>query len=264
MKVPVENIEVRFFENIYRQTIEKTKRFNRYELERGRKILETKEECDQYLIVYGGMHYHKLISAFQSTQFENVIDRNIEIIDWGSGIATASTILVDYLIEKRIGLNIEKITLIEPSEFATNKGINLLKRVFQNDEEVETVIKVVNKSINGLSCDDIKTESENIKVHLFSNIVDVQNIELNHLYDIVTSCFKETNRIICTSPKNDLEDRIRLDEFYNLFNAEHDLMYEHITSADIVAEDFRINSWGFEERSIKRYEKQFTIYLSPF
>lgn len=261
MKIPLENIQTRFFENIYKQTIAKTDRFYSYQLERGRKILSTEEECIQYLIVYGGMHYHKLISAFGSTQFENVVGRNIEIIDWGSGIATASTVLIDYLIDKQIGLNIEKITLIEPSISATNKGKELLCKIFQNDENIYGSIKVINKSINDVNCEDIETEPENIKVHLFSNIVDVQGIELNHLYDLVVSCFYETNRIICTSPKNDYEDRVRLDEFYKLFNSNWDLRYYKETSADIVAEDFRISTWDFEERPIKRYEKQFTISL---
>ena len=263
MRIPLENIQTRFFEDIFRQTINTTERFYSYELGRGRKVLESEEECVQYLIIYGAMHYHKLINAFQATRFENVIDRNIEIIDWGSGIATASTILIDYLIENGIALNIEKITLIEPSKFATDKGVELLKRIFQNDDNIENIIRIVNKSINDLTCEDIETRAENIKVHLFSNIVDVQGIELNHLYRIVTSCFQETNRIICTSPKNNLEDRIRLDEFYSLFNNEYDLMFERNTSADITADDFRINTWSFEERSIKRYEKQFTINLPP-
>ena len=91
--------------------------------------------------------------------------------------------------------------------------------------------------------------------------MDVQGIELNHLYNLVVSCFHETNRIICTSPKNDYEDRIRLDEFYKLFSSNWDLKYNRETSADIIAEDFRINTWSFEERPIKRYEKQFTISL---
>jgi len=261
MRIPQENIQNRFFENIYRQTIEETPRFNRYSLERGRKILESTEECIQYLVVYGGMHYHKLIAAFQSTQFANIAGRNVEIIDWGSGIATASCILIDYLIGSGIDVNIERITLIEPSIYATDYGCELLVNIFQNNADTNEIIRVINKSINDVKCEDIETEPENIKVHLFSNIVDVQGIELNHLYNLAVSCFHETNRIICTSPKNDHEDRVRLDEFYKLFSSNWDLKYNRETSADIIAEDFRINTWSFEERPIKRYEKQFTISL---
>ena len=71
-------------------------------------------------------------------------------------------------------------------------------------------------------------------------------------------------KLIQSNNLDDLEDRIRLDEFYNLFNAEYDLMYERNTSADIISEDFRITTWSFEKRPIKRYEKQFTINLPPF
>jgi hypothetical protein len=263
MQIPTENVETRFFENIYRQTISETERFYRYELGRGRKILESEEECVQYLVVYGGMHYHKLISAFRSTQFENIAGRNIEIIDWGSGIATASCILIDYLIEKNIVLNVERITLIEPSIYATNKGCELLKKIFQDNQDVGNIIKVVNKSLDDLACDDFETNSSSIKVHLFSNIIDVQGIDLNHLYSVLTNCFQGINRIICISPYNDPPDRIRLDNFFTLFNLEN-LKYIVESSDDITGEIFLYNGWQFRKKVIKRHEKQFTINLTPF
>ena len=262
MQIPIENVETRFFENIYTQTINETARFYNYDLGRGRKILESEEECVQYLVVYGGMHYHKLISAFRSTQFENIAGRNIEIIDWGSGIATASCILIDYLIEKNIVLNVEKITLIEPSTYATQKGCELLRSIFQENQNVRNIIKVVNKNLDDLTLDDFETNSDTIKVHLFSNIIDVQGINLRHLHSVLTNCFQGTNRIICISPFNDETDRIRLDEFNGLFANENPKNIVE-SSVTIINKVFITMSWEFQNRRISRYEKQFTINLTP-
>ena len=263
MRIPLETIQIRFFENIYKQTVNETERFYGYNLERGRKILESEEECNQYLVVYGGIHYHKLVSAFRSTQFENIVGRSVEIVDWGSGIATASCVLIDYLIAQNINLEVQRITLIEPSVCATNKGRELLRRIFQDSQDIENIIRVVNKSINDLACDDFQTNPDNIKIHLFSNIIDVQGIDLNHLHSILTNCFQGVNRIICTSPFNDPEDRTRLDTFYRLFTNENprNVVESNVT---IIDEIFITTDWSFQNRRISRYEKQFTIYLTPF
>ena len=210
------------------------------------------------------MHYHKLIYAFRSTKFENIAGRNIEIIDWGSGIATASCILIDYLIDRNIVFDVEKITLIEPSIHATNKGRELLRRIFQDNQNVENIIKVINKSLNDLTCDDFETNADAIKIHLFSNIIDVQGIDLNHLHSVLTNCFKGINRVICTSPYNNEEDRTRLDTFYGLFPNEN-LKYIFESGDDITGDVFVvINTWEFRNRVVTRYEKQFTINLTPF
>jgi hypothetical protein len=263
MQIPIENVKVRFFEHIYKQTISETSRFNRYELARGRKTLESEEECIQYLVVYGGMHYHKLVEAYKSTQFENITGRNVEIIDWGSGIATASCILIDHLIERKVNINVEKITLIEPSAFATNKGQELLQQIFQENRNTVDIIKVVNKNINELTNSDFETNADSIKVHLFSNIIDVQNLNLQHLHKVLINCFRGINRIICTSPYNDDEDRTRLDAFFSLFPSEN-LRYVVEASDDITDEVFIVGSWSYQNRNVTRYEKQFTIDLTPF
>lgn len=209
------------------------------------------------------MHYHKLIAAFQSTQFANIAGRNIEIVDWGSGIATASCILIDYLIGSGIDVNIERIILIEPSVYATDYGYKLLVNIFQDNADTNKIIKVINKSINDLNCNDLATNTDNIKVHLFSNIIDVQGIDLNHIYQTLTDCFQGINRVICTSPYNDEQDRTRLDTFFNLFPVEN-LRYIVQSADDIVGEVFVVNNWEFVNRRIKRYEKQFTIDLTRF
>jgi hypothetical protein len=263
MQIPIENIKVRFFENIYEQTISEIAGFTNYDLARGRKVLESEKECNQYLVVYGGMHYYKLVEAYKSTQFENISGRNVEIIDWGSGIATASCILIDHLIERKVKINVLKITLVEPSVFATNKGQELLKQIFQEDRNIVDIIKVVNKSINELTNKDFETNADSIKIHLFSNIIDVQDVDLKYLYDLVTTSFQGKNRLICTSPKNDLEDRTRLDTFFNLFTGESK-KYIVEASDDIIGKIFKTTSQKFADHRVTRYEKQFTIDLTPF
>jgi hypothetical protein len=262
MQIPIENVKVRFFESIYKKATETTE-VRKYDLARGRKTLVSEDECNQYLVVYGGMHYHKLVEAYKSTKFENIEGRNVEIIDWGSGIATASCILIDHLIERKVNINIVKITLIEPSIFATNKGRDLLQQIFQDNREVTNIIRVVNKNINKLTGSDFETNAESIKVHLFSNIIDVQGVDLRYLFGLVTTCFQGKNRLICTSPKNDLEDRTRLDTFFELF-ADEGVKYIEEKDKDIVGKIFMTTSQKFTDYNVTRYEKQFTIDLTPF
>ena len=151
MKLPIENIKIRFFDNIYKTTVTKANLTVPFDsLDNGTKILETEEECERYIALYGGHHFHKLRAAFASTNFPYLNGRNVEIIDWGCGQAIATCVLLDYFIENRISPNILKITLVEPSEIATAKGRNLIVQMFQNNENVRNTISLVNKKFDDL------------------------------------------------------------------------------------------------------------------
>jgi len=56
----------------------------------------------------------KLYSSFDkvSHQLDN---QTINIIDWGCGQALATSLLIDYIKEKKLNIKLSNITLIEPS-----------------------------------------------------------------------------------------------------------------------------------------------------
>ncbi len=264
MRIPSGNSQNRFFENIYKTTVEKVPKPIQFAgLDYGIKVLETEEECDRYIALYGGHHFHKLKAAFASTNFNFLHGKNIEIIDWGCGQAVATCVLIDYLIENRISPNILRITLVEPSEIATIKGCEFISQMFQN-KNVDETIKIINETLDNLVAEDFETDYENIKVHLFSNIIDVEMFNVKNLYNLIVKRFSGLNRFICTSPNNHPRRTKRLDEFCKLFsdNYETNLFYECAEST--LGKVFKVTSGKYEDIKIKRYEKQFSVNLPPF
>ena len=262
MNIPnLEEAKERFFDAIYRPSIPRAnfqKPFD--DLDRGTRILNTEAECNQYIALYAGHHFYKLYAAFASTQFENINSREVEIVDWGCGQALATCILIDYLIERGINLDVSSITLIEPSEIALQCGYTYIKQIFQNDVAIESVVRRVNKSIDDLLPIDLVSQPNVIKIHLFSNIIDVEGFDLARLHRLIVNSFQGVNRVICTSPDNFRQQR--LDTFYNFFSQSHQPTRVVSLKDAIFGEVFYAANNRFEQRRIGRCEKQFTVNLT--
>ncbi|MBG1263140.1 hypothetical protein [Nostoc commune] len=253
-------IQVRFFEDIYKSKIEKLPFLRDVDIDHGRKVLNTEAECDKYIALYGGHHFHKLYAAFPSTNFLYTEGKSIEIIDWGCGQALATCVLIDYLIEKCISPKIQSITLIEPSSIALERGDSFVCQMLQSAFSNNSLIKRVNKCIDNLNSSDFVSSPSNIKIHLFSNILDVEAFDLNKLYQLIINCFEGFNRIICTSPYSNTKN-YRIDTFYNLFN-EYPIVKRSFYSGEaIYKEVFYNKTRRFEISKIQRYERQFTIKI---
>lgn len=252
---------IRFFDSIYRPNVKRANPQKPFDnLDGGTRVLSNETECNQYMALYCGHHFYKLYSAYSSTRFENIEGRNVEIVDWGCGQALATCILIDYLINIGIKLNVSSITLIEPSAIALQCGCNYVRQMFQNDAAVDSAIRKVSKYIDELSVTDLISDSGNIKIHLFSNIIDVEGFDLSQLHQLMISSFQGTNRLICTSPDNLRKQR--LDAFYHLFLQSHQLASESNSSEEIYGEIFYVANRRFEQRGIGRYERQFTVNLT--
>jgi hypothetical protein len=262
MNIPsLEEARIRFFHNIYRPSIVRAnfqKPFD--DLDRGTRVLKNETECNQYIALYGGHHFYKLYAAYASTRFESIEGEDIEIIDWGCGQALATCILIDYLIEIGIKPNVLSVTLIEPSLVALQCGYNHVQQMFQNDASVKSVVRKINKYIDNLVSTDLVSEPNHIKIHLFSNILDVEGFNLIQLHQLVVNSFQGHNRIICTSPDNSRQHR--LDTFYSLFSQSHQLARVSSTSEAIYGEVFYAANRRFEQRRIGRCERQFTVNLT--
>jgi hypothetical protein len=252
--------QIRFISSIYRASVTEAAIRPRFDnLDYGTRVLSDESECISYIALYGGHHFYKLYAAYASTKFENIEGRDIEIIDWGCGQALATCVLIDYLIEKNINLNVSSITLIEPSTFALQRGQSLVQRMFQNNPSTHSVVRLVNKYIDALTPNDLVSEPDSIKIHLFSNIIDVEGFDLTQLYQLICSSFHGINRVICTSPDNARQQR--LETFYNLFPS-HQVSRASSSSEPINREVFYAATGRYEERRIGRYERQFTVNLT--
>lgn len=177
-------------------------------LGRGTSILKEEAQLYAYLNSYGNSHYAKMISALEKLHIkENNYD--FELFDWGCGQGLASIVFM----EKYNSLNITNITLIEPSEISIKRACLHIKHYNQSSK-----IKTICKSIDSLSVEDLKNKKDNIKIHLFSNILDIDGYSLNRLFELIKDSQNGINYFVCISPYiNDVKaDRVH--SFSRLFS----------------------------------------------
>lgn len=164
---------------------------------RGVHPLQSEAEMFTYLKSFGLMHQAKLNCCFDNFPFTDITNA-IEIIDWGCGQALATVVLNDYLKEKNINhINIDKIILIEPSELCLKRAA--LHTVLTDlSENIITVCK----GFNHLNYDDVNTNPNSTKIHLFSNVIDIdENIfSQDRLIELIQNTQCGMNYFVCSSP----------------------------------------------------------------
>jgi hypothetical protein len=184
----------------------------RNSLGRGTYVLTKPEQMVLYLRNYGNMHKAKIETSLQNV-IDEIKNNSIEIIDWGRGQALASMVFIDLIKEQNLNSVIKQVILIEPSEVCLKRGALHLKQYDQN-----LIVKTVLKEFDQLTLQDIKVSNENIKVHLFSNILDVERFSIYHLSNLISNSSKGGNYFICISPYIDDIRSARLDFFFKHFS----------------------------------------------
>lgn len=185
---------------------------------RGVNPLRSEMEMFIYLKRYGNMHKSKLLSALNRLPFEG-IDNPVEIIDWGCGQGLASLVLIDYLKENRINLDISKIILIEPSELSLKRAA-LHVTLSQNTFIVKTICSV----FNSLSAGDVLTNNNHTKIHLFSNVLDIDEtlFSQSNLIRLIEQSQSGSNYFACVSPYINDEKTDRVEAFQRHFENNYD------------------------------------------
>lgn len=183
-----------------------------WSLQRGVKVLTEQNQLLAYLNSYGKMHQAKIMSAITVIN-ENDLKNEIEIYDWGCGQGLASMCLLEYLNNKNYTYNLDKITLIEPSEIAIKRASLHVKK-FNSDCQIITL----NKDLDSLLDLDFSSDVNNIKIHLFSNILDIDLFSMNNLISLIKNNFKGNNIFICVSPFVSQLKTERIDGFVNSFS----------------------------------------------
>ena len=181
-------------------------------LDRGVALLDTHELLCQYLYSFGNMHQAKLLDAFKYLP-KNLINHSFEIIDWGCGQAMGTINLFDFLQYNSSISNVKKVTLIEPSEIALNRAVDLVK-CYQNQNDFE--LKSYANFFESLDQSEIISQSDLPIVHIFSNILDVAQIDLKYLASLVDGNKNKNQFLVCVGPLNPMNQRI--DAFLNYFN----------------------------------------------
>ncbi|MCR4922276.1 MAG: DEAD/DEAH box helicase [Bacteroidaceae bacterium] len=166
-------------------------------------------QLDAYLAAYVDWHKGKLEKAFEL--LDDVLPRQINIIDWGCGQALATIFIFDYIKSRRLACSIQEVILIEPSNVALERAEFLINRINPNIS-----IRSINKKLDEVTSNDLKFRNNIPVYHLFSNILDIGGIDLKHLSQILYTNTSAFNTIICVSPYY-YSGNVRITSFFNYF-----------------------------------------------
>ena len=157
---------------------------------RGKKPLETFEECEQYWHSYSGLMSDSLEQIFNNHEpniaknFNSILSihspeikskiNSAQIIDYGCGQGSAIITMLD----KFSKTNIKSITLIEKS----NLALNLAKTILSiHSPEFKSRIKTFNSEIDNIHSNYFDQDEETVTIHLFSNILDIGVVDIDGL-----------------------------------------------------------------------------------
>ena len=171
-------------------------------LAHGTAILQDEEQLCCYLASYGEMHQGKLACAFTKFPYLNM-DKNIEIIDWGCGQGLASIYFIDNLRQYNLLEKLQKVTLIEPSYAALSRAELHLRQAVGDSVYIETLNYYLPSTVESLKANAIGGIhiEEPICIHLFSNILDIPQIDLKELAYLVSSSGYR-HYFVCVGPVN--------------------------------------------------------------
>ena len=199
----IRNISVRQYRSF--DKIERDRLF--YELKRCVEVILDFNLMYTYLYSVGNMHKAKLQSAFEVSQFDNFSSK-VNILDWGCGQGIASMIF----IEKYGADIVNNITLIEPSEIAIKRAALHIKKY-----NPAISIKTICKKLDDLTEQDIKKSTTDTTIHLFSNILDIDDYKQSHLIDLIEATLSNINYFVCASPYIDDVKTEKLESFKRYF-----------------------------------------------
>ena len=78
-------------------------------------------------------------------------------------------------------------------------------------------VKTVLKDIDSITKEDLNCDGNSIKIHLFSNILDVDGYSMEHLISIIEQTQKGINYFVCVSPYITDAKTARIDKFVQHF-----------------------------------------------
>jgi hypothetical protein len=199
------------------------------ELGQGINILTSEEQLSQYIYSYGKMHKAKLVQAFSVfiPKHLDSLGSFANIIDYGCGQGLGTVALIDYLNASGTACDYTKTILIEPSIVALRRAsthvVVSLKTLTWPAHTYQQIFPI-SKKISDISEKDLETWDNAIKFHVFSNILDIEEFEINKLCEKISNTQKGINYFICVSPNfyadgtNKRNQRLRA--FMSFFNVE--------------------------------------------
>lgn len=224
-----------------------------HSLNSGTALIQTPAQATAYLAAYGHMHRLKLISAFDALFSQLKPGRQqLDVIDWGCGQGLASGVLLDYVGQHRLALTPARFTLIEPSALALSRAADHLSLL------TSAPVRRLLHTADGLPNALLTTDPAKVKLHLFSNLLDMEVVNYAMIARTIKTTQTGQNWFVCVSPAIiDFRNR-RLREFRGLFT-------QPTTLSDrtdcLPGQVFSMGKCAYITYSVKRTECLFTVQL---
>ena len=164
-------------------------------LDHGAALLASKSQLKAYLHFYGSIHQAKLLQAFENIPKKIWSEGGVSIIDYGCGQGIAEMVLSDYIASKWIDNDFVKdFTLIEPSRENLLQAVEYVQAFYLEG-------KIRHYCINDkqITKEHINTITNTI-IHIFSNVIDLEEFEGDRIADILSQDKSNNNIIVCVSP----------------------------------------------------------------
>ena len=178
------------------------------ELDRGRAIPETLDQLNYYWQSHVPMIKSQWENVFKNCRVDSC-DKDVEIIDYGcrDGLATLLFLEKFYSDFKK---GISKIKLIEPSSLALKRARIISQRYSPN-------IVHINKKLDDLETKDLETDQSLWKIHLFSNILDIDDFDLSTLFNEIIKSKGDHTFLAVSHDRNFKGGTPRLEHIYRAF-----------------------------------------------
>ena len=178
-------------------------------LEHGVVPLDTEQKLNQYLAAYGNMHAEKIRMALDSLDnSEALLAAPVSIVDWGCGQGLATCCFFDWLHNNEIDFaRVSRVHLIEPSALALQRAQTNIDN-YKSEYNGQFEIKAINKFINNIHPEDFYNHEINTTLHLLSNILDIETVDLDFLAQFINNTFTGRQIFCCVGPLNNGASRI--------------------------------------------------------
>lgn len=164
-------------------------------LNHGKAYLNNSDLLDIYLCCYGDIHRGKLLMAYRELPSSIFYNDGISVIDYACGQGIADLVLFDYILDNGIDRDyISEIYLIEPSKVCLNKALNNI-----NLQSPFTPVNFINSKLEDVNYEDLATKSNTV-LHLFSNIIDIPEVNYDNVINFLNNDTEHTNIVVCVSP----------------------------------------------------------------
>lgn len=207
-KQRIENLQSYSFRNIRGIAVQNVNP-NDHLQTRGVTPLVDVHELMVYMKCYGNMHYAKIHSLL--THLDTDLNVEYELIDWGCGQGIASMAYLEFCKKNQLSMP-SRVTLIEPSSIAIK-----LAELHINKMHPNCTVRAICSGFDELRTNWITTDAGKLKVHIFSNVLDVDLYSIRSLERMIIDTQQGKNIFLCVSPYINLLKTERVNSFVNAF-----------------------------------------------